>query len=170
MNKTIAFVVKCRSPVAGTSNSVCRKRFIVETKKYFFMKNSFETHSRLDIKRILVNNAARFVAREQNPLKLANILVAADYAEGADFLTCIINVARQISRLGYSLTSSKMVALDNTMKVFEWMPIEYASEYIDMGDINDFLWFLSDNKIEIKDGQVRCGEMLSLKRKLYKNI
>lgn len=134
------------------------------------MINSFEIHSRLDIKRILVNNAARFIAREQNPLKLANILVAADYAEGADFFTCIIDVSGQISRLGYSLTSSKMVALDSTMKIFEWMPIEYASEYIDMGDINDFLWFLSDNKIELKDGQVRCKEMLSLKRKLYKNI
>lgn len=31
----IAFVVRCRSPVVGASNSICRNRFIVKFLNYF---------------------------------------------------------------------------------------------------------------------------------------
>lgn len=35
VNRTIVFVVRCRSPVVGTSNSDCRNRFIVKFLNYF---------------------------------------------------------------------------------------------------------------------------------------
>lgn len=132
------------------------------------MKELLEIHNIEDVEHMLAEYATNFVARERNPLKLADILIAADYAEGADFFTCIFKTSIKIVRLGHSFISSKIVALSSAMQVFEWMPIEYASDYMDMADINDFMQFLSDHKIELKDGQVRCENMLSVKRNLYK--
>lgn len=134
------------------------------------MKDLFEIHNIGDVERMLAEHATNFVARERNPLKLADILIAADYAEGADFFTCILKTSIKIARLGHSFISSKIAALSSAMQMFEWMPIEYASDYMDMADINDFKQFLSDHKIELKDGQVRCEDMLSVKINYINNL